>query len=43
SFIDGLGKMIKTTIKETSAQLSNTGECSLILKLEDDSNKTRKR
>ncbi|WP_215537714.1 DUF693 family protein [Borreliella bavariensis] len=39
SFIDGLGKMIKTTIKETGASLSNTGECSLILKLEDDSNR----
>ncbi|APJ09370.1 DUF693 family protein [Borreliella afzelii] len=38
SFIDGLGKMIKTTIKETSARLSNTGDCSLILKLKDDSN-----
>ncbi|ACL34038.1 DUF693 family protein [Borreliella burgdorferi] len=37
SFIDGLGKMIKTTIKETSARLSNAGECSLILKLKDDS------
>ncbi len=43
SFIDGLGKMIKTTIKETSASLSNTGECSLILKLEDDSNRKRKK
>ncbi|ATH10520.1 DUF693 family protein [Borreliella burgdorferi] len=43
SFIDGLGKMIKTTIKETSSQLSNTGECSLILKLEDDSNTKRKK
>ncbi|WP_417903110.1 DUF693 family protein (plasmid) [Borreliella andersonii] len=38
SFIDGLGKMIKTTIKETSARLSNAGECSLMLKLYDDSN-----
>ncbi|WP_141631483.1 DUF693 family protein, partial [Borreliella spielmanii] len=28
-------KMIKTTIKETSARLSNTGECSLILKLKE--------
>ncbi|MCD2412614.1 DUF693 family protein, partial [Borreliella burgdorferi] len=35
--------MIKTTIKETSARLSNTGECSLILKLEDDSNTKRKK
>ncbi len=35
--------MIKTTIKETSASLSNTGECSLILKLEDDSNRKRKK
>ncbi|WP_418909605.1 DUF693 family protein (plasmid) [Borreliella lanei] len=43
SFIDGLGKIIKTTIKETSATLSNTGECSLILKLEDDSNKILKK
>ncbi|QFI15099.1 DUF693 family protein (plasmid) [Borrelia maritima] len=43
SFIDGLGKIIKTTIKEKSAQLSNTGECSLILKLEDNSNKIRKK
>ncbi len=30
--------MIKNTIKETTAKLSNTGECSLILKLYDDSN-----
>ncbi|WP_418909446.1 DUF693 family protein (plasmid) [Borreliella sinica] len=37
SFIDGLGKMVKTTIKETSARLSNSGECSLILKLKDES------
>ncbi|WP_425337200.1 DUF693 family protein [Borreliella tanukii] len=42
SFIDGLGNTIKTTIQETSAGLSNTGECSLILKLNDDSNKKRK-
>ncbi|WP_215535898.1 DUF693 family protein [Borreliella bavariensis] len=33
SFIDGLGKIIKTNIEETSARLSNTGDCSLILKL----------
>uniref|UniRef100_UPI0004661B28 DUF693 family protein n=2 Tax=Borrelia persica TaxID=44448 RepID=UPI0004661B28 len=38
SFIDGLGKTIKNTILETSATLSNTGECSLMLKLYDDSN-----
>ncbi len=38
SFIDGLGNIIKNTIKETTAKLSNIGECSLILKLYDDSN-----
>ncbi|WP_419264785.1 DUF693 family protein [Borreliella afzelii] len=38
SFIDGLGKIIKNTISETSAGLSNTGDCSLTLKLYDASN-----
>ncbi|WP_210361734.1 DUF693 family protein [Borreliella valaisiana] len=38
SFIDELGNIIKNTIQETTAKLSNTGECSLILKLYDDSN-----
>ncbi|AFI31667.1 DUF693 family protein [Borrelia crocidurae] len=38
SFIDSLGQKIKNTILETSAILSNTGECSLMLKLHDDSN-----
>ncbi len=43
SFIDGLGNIIKNTIQETTAKLSNTGECSLILKLYDDSNSIRLR
>ncbi|WP_424632776.1 DUF693 family protein [Borreliella lusitaniae] len=38
SFIDGLGNVIKNTIQETTAKLSNTGESSLMLKLYDDSN-----
>ncbi|AYE37094.1 hypothetical protein DB313_06215 (plasmid) [Borrelia turcica IST7] len=38
SFKDGLSNTVFATIKETSAQLSNTGECSLNLKLYDDSN-----
>ncbi|WP_418905042.1 DUF693 family protein [Borreliella lusitaniae] len=38
SFIDGLGNVIKNTIQETTAKLSNTGDSSLMLKLYDDSN-----
>ncbi|WP_420025337.1 DUF693 family protein (plasmid) [Borreliella yangtzensis] len=38
SFIDGLGNIIKNTISEASAGLSNTGDCSLSLKLYDVSN-----
>ncbi|WP_417903050.1 DUF693 family protein [Borreliella bissettiae] len=38
SFRDGLGKVVKNTILETSARLSNTGDCSLTLKLYDASN-----
>ncbi|WP_420025418.1 DUF693 family protein [Borreliella valaisiana] len=38
SFIDGLGNIIKNTILETSGGLSNTGDCSLSLKLYDASN-----
>ncbi|PRR32193.1 DUF693 family protein [Borreliella burgdorferi] len=41
SFIDGLGNVIKNTIQETTAKLSNIGECSLMLKLYDDSNSIR--
>lgn len=37
-FIDSLGKEVKSSIIESNAILSNTGECSLILKLYDDSN-----
>lgn len=38
SFIDSLGNTIKNTISETNATLSNSNECSLMLKLYDDSN-----
>ncbi|UPA18545.1 DUF693 family protein [Borrelia puertoricensis] len=38
SFRDSLGNIIKSTICETNASLSNTGECSLNLKLYDDIN-----
>ncbi|UPA09606.1 DUF693 family protein (plasmid) [Borrelia nietonii YOR] len=41
SFIDNLGNIIKNTIEEVSAVLSNYSECSLILKLYDDSNYTK--
>lgn len=37
-FLDSLGSEVKSSIIETSAALSNTGECSLTLKLYDDSN-----
>ncbi|WP_420025438.1 DUF693 family protein [Borreliella valaisiana] len=38
SFIDGLGNIIKNTVLETSVALSNTGDCSLTLKLYDEAN-----
>uniref|UniRef100_UPI000570C256 DUF693 family protein n=1 Tax=Borrelia hispanica TaxID=40835 RepID=UPI000570C256 len=38
SFIDGTGNKIKSTISQADAVLSNIGECSLILKLYDDTN-----
>ncbi|AHH05731.1 Hypothetical protein BOM_1188 (plasmid) [Borrelia miyamotoi FR64b] len=38
SFIDNLGKTINNTIEDVSAILSNYAECSLMLKLYDDSN-----
>ncbi|AOW96158.1 DUF693 family protein [Borrelia miyamotoi] len=38
SFIDNMGNTIKNTIEDVSAILSNYSECSLILKLYDDSN-----
>ncbi|AWG43350.1 hypothetical protein CR532_05275 (plasmid) [Candidatus Borreliella tachyglossi] len=38
SFKDALSNLIKCTIDQTNATLSNTGECSLSLKLHDDSN-----